>query len=124
MMTIKIQTWSLSGVELITLIETSEYPVEIQRWHYNTFEEYRTLMREKFHKEECSFTTHGEWPEDNKLAYDREFAYVTYFNPDGDFYSFVLNYGYLYVMQEGKTIDKLYIRPQNDKPTKEEQPIN
>lgn len=124
MMTIKIVTWSTSGVEMTTLIETSDYPIEIQKWSYTTDKEYRTLMDEKFNMGEIPFNTYGEWPRDNKLAYYRQFLYVTYFNLKGDYFSFVVNYGYLYVMQDGKTVQKEFIRAQNDEPSEEKQPIS
>lgn len=115
MMTIKITTWSDDNVEITRLIETNGSQIITQNWHYLTFDEFWGIINKKFNTGDFPFETIGECPFDNNLTYDRWFLYVEFFNVWGDRASFVLTFGKIYIMQDGKTIESAFIEDPNRK---------
>ena len=115
MMTIKLITWTSDGAEITRLLSTSSHEIVLQRWHYTTSKQYFDLLKEKFNTGAHPFITIGDCPDNEDLSRDREFLYGEYYSPEGAMFTFVLNYGWLYVMQEGKTVESHFVHDQNGK---------
>uniref|UniRef100_A0A6M3KBK1 Uncharacterized protein n=1 Tax=viral metagenome TaxID=1070528 RepID=A0A6M3KBK1_9ZZZZ len=118
MLTIKICTGysELGGwTKNIQIIEPSGNEVYLRKLEYKTSKEYQA-WRMELGRYKIPIMVFGEEPKDNELESERVFLYGTYLDNSYEgcnTKAFLINNGQLYVMQNGKTIESIYIDRQN-----------
>jgi hypothetical protein len=106
MMTIRIEIIDKKCVEITTLHETNGSSIKIYKLPYISSDEYCKLLDENLTNKEIPITTYGDVPENSVCAQDRYFLIIKYADKHDNENIIVLNHGDLYIMQDGKTIEK------------------
>jgi len=57
---------------------------------------------------------HGKEPSSPNVTYNREFLEISYVNLDGKFEYRIVNEGTVYVVQDGKTVEKVFVADPNE----------
>jgi len=88
------------SLSLIAYSSLLDYNTAIKR--YNLFDPRKTPIR-----------YYGKEPSAPDITYNREFLEISYVNLDGKFEYIIVNQGTVYIVQDGKTVEKFIIEDPN-----------